>query len=781
MRNMHVRKPRAKQILKPIPSRRKRVMTILASVALAVLSVAGVGLLALTALLLRVRPTLPSVAQIAAFQPASATHIYSSDGVLLATLQIENRKPVQLREISPKLIDATLAVEDNRFYEHSGIDLRGIGRAVWANLTSRDLSAQGASTITQQLARNVSQFGISKEKTVTRKLREALTAERIEQVFDKDTILELYLNQIYYGSGAYGVEAASRTYFGKPAAKLDLAEAALLAGLPQRPVAYSPYSHPKEARARRDVVLKRMLDTGRIAAADYERAKREPVKLAGRRASRSVYRAPYFVDWVVRDLEKRFGMDAVYSGWKVVTTLDWRMQERAERAVRRGLRFGATQGALVSIDPHTGEVRAMVGGVDYKKDQFNAVTQGKRQPGSAFKPIVYAAAFDGGALSLYSTLKDEKLEIPSGGKTWTVHNFGGGYRNRDVTVLEAIADSINTIAVQAAQEAGLPRVIYTAQRMGITTDLAPYLPLALGASAVRPIELCSAYGVFAAEGSRYKPVGIRSVQDANGGYVLQDDPERRREGPCLSGDTVEQMNVALRSVVTQGTGGAAASVPNAFGKTGTTNDGRDAWFVGYTPELVTAVWVANPRRDRLGVTHYRVMPGATGGHVAAPIWADFMREAVAVQTESNRLRHQPRWAISLPPPPKQEKSIALDDGTEAYLNPVYLPPPDASPVAQADSGVAPERTSDEGYIEHTATAAYAPASTSGYAPASTGRSSARLASIDSRGTDVVRVCAQSGLLATEWCDTTILVRANSRSVPTTYCRKHHAPFGEPAE
>ena len=781
----------------PRMSRRKLIYTILASVATLLIAMAAVAVLSLTVLLLRVRPTLPTVAQIAAFQPASATKIYSSDGQLLATLQIENRRPISLKEISPKLVDATLAVEDSRFYEHRGIDFRGIARAVYANLTSRDMGAQGASTITQQLARNVSAFHLGREKTVARKLREAMTAVRIEQVFDKDTILELYLNQIYYGSGAWGAEAAARTYFGKPAARLDLAEAALLAGLPQRPVAYSPYTNLKGARERRDVVLKRMLDTGRISIADYERARSEPIKLAGRRASHAIFRAPYFVDWVVQDLVKKYGVDRLYSGWKIVTTLDWRMQERAENSLRRGLRHGATQGALVAIDPHTGEVRAMVGGVDYQKDRFNAVTQGQRQPGSAFKPIVYAAAFDAGALSLYSTLKDEKLEIPNGSKIWTVHNFGGGYRNQDVTVLEAIADSINTIAVQAAQETGIPRIIFTAQRMGISTDLAPYLPLALGSSAVRPIELCSAYGVFAADGTRYAPVGVKTIEDTNGGFIWQDEPGRHRDSSLLNRGTIEQMNTALRYAVTNGTGGAASSVPNAFGKTGTTNDGRDAWFVGYTPELVTAVWVANPHRDSRGVVHYSVMPGATGGHVAAPIWADFMRRAVEVQKEANRLRRMPHYAIYAPQPPKPEQPIALDSGPTLYLN-------GPSPAQQSANGYYQEAQpepadSDEGWIERpsavtygtyapTGRVDYGSARTAGFQPAQDLSAGGRLVGPDTsrntrgggrRSANLVRICTESGRLATEWCPSTALMDFAGRNAPTAYCRLHHAPYGEP--
>ncbi len=758
-------------------SRLRLVKTAAASIALAGLTVPAIGILGLTGLMLSVRSTLPTVAQIAAFQPAAATNVYSSDGVLLATLQIENRKPVPLKEIARQLVEATLAVEDNRFYQHKGIDLRGIGRALLANFISGDISAQGASTITQQLARNVSQFGLSKQKSLSRKLREAMTAVRIEQVFDKDTILELYLNQIYYGSGAYGVEAAARAYFGKPASKVTLAEAALLAGLPQRPIAYSPYSSPGAARTRRDVVLKRMLDTGRISIGDYERAKSEPVRLAGRHATHTLYRAPYFVDWVVQDLVSRHGVDAVYSGWKIVTTLDWQMQERAEQAVRRGLRYGATQGALVSLDPHTGEVRAMVGGVDYKHDRFNAITQGKRQPGSAFKPIVYAAAFDGGLLSLYSELKDETLEIPGGRKTWTVHNYGGGYKNQNVTVLEAITHSINTVAVETAQETGIPRIISTAHRMGITSELAPYLPLALGASAVRPLELCGAYAIFAADGNRYRPTGLKLVEDSLGRMVEQDNIEQRREAGILESSTVEQMNVALRSVVTNGTGTAAGVVPNAFGKTGTTSDNRDAWFVGYTPELATAVWVAKPMRDGHGSVRYGVMTGATGGHVAAPIWADFMRAAAPLQKQVNQSRHVHAYAINLPPPPpKVEKIIALDDDIRDGQTGITIP-------ASEDLG---DPTSAAGTESAARAGGYA--QQADYQADERGHGGVRTEGTQSLGVEsraaqnresvVVRVCASTGKLATEWCDTTLVMDASAPDAPADYCHRHHAPFGE---
>jgi penicillin-binding protein 1A len=769
--------PKARREVTPIDrprwSRKKIWKTAFACSLLAILTFITVVALGFTLLVLRVRGTVPSIAKISAFQPATATNIYSSDGILLATLQMENRQVVQLKNVSPDLINATLAVEDSRFYEHSGVDLKGVARAFCANLINRDATSQGASTITQQLARNVNAFGLGKTKSLSRKVREAMTAIRIEQVFSKDEILELYLNQIYYGSGAYGIEAASRTYFGKPASRLSIAEAALLAGIPQRPNAYSPYTNLTAAQTRRNVVLKRMLDTGKISIADYERAKSEAIHLAGRKTNHTVYRAPYFVDWVVQGLVARYGVDAVYSGWKVVTTLDWRMQQAAEKSLRQGLRSGATQGALVCIDPHTGDVRAMVGGVDYQKDRFNAVTQGKRQPGSAFKPIVYATAIDTGAVSLDTKIKDEPLKIPTGNgtKMWTVHNYGGGYRNQDVTVLDGITSSINTVAVEAAQETGINRVIEYAQKMGITTELAPYLPLALGSSAVRPIELCSAYGIFASEGDLYKPISVQSITDGAGkAYDMPSAFERRQSG-ILQPATILQMNEALHSVVQNGTGYAAAVVPYAFGKTGTTSDSRDAWFVGYTPDLVAAVWVAHPDRDARGIVHYAVMPGATGGHVAAPIWAGFMRTAAPIQKRVNQLRGKRPWTITLPPPPAPEAKEDLSQMTmdmDAGSQGINLKGPFPGEQYDRNTGVQPEVY----YQNSRPNANYAQAIN--YGSASDNLKGASRGS----GENLVEVCADTGQLATEWCDTTTMVDFTGRKAPTGSCRKHHAPAGE---
>jgi penicillin-binding protein 1A len=728
----------------------------------------------ITLMIVRLRHTLPTISRIALFQPSSGTRIYSSDGVLLATLQMENRQPVPLSAISPNLVDAIIAVEDSRFFEHHGIDYRGVARAAFANLINRDVTGQGGSTITQQLARNVSDFGLSKEKSLERKLREAMVAVRIEQVFDKNEVLDLYLNQIYFGSGAYGVEAAAKTYFGKSARRLTLAEAALLAGLPQRPVAYSPYTDKEAAVARRNVVLRRMLETGKISQAQYELARREPLKTTGRRSNHAVYRAPYFVDWVVKDLVKKHGVDAVYSGWKVVTTLDWRMQQAAERAIRTGLSYGATQGALVCIDPHSGDVRAMVGGVDYEKDRFNAVTQGLRQPGSAFKPIVYAAALDTGSVTLETPIQDALLQIPTDNRTWTVHNYGGGYSNKDVTVFDGLRRSVNTVAVQVAVAAGIPTIIQYAQRLGISTELAPYLPLALGASAVRPIELCSAYGVFAADGDRYEPTGLRSIKDSRGVQLEKSSAFQRKRETLLQPASIADMNTVLWAVVHEGTGTGAAGVPNAFGKTGTTSDHRDAWFVGYTPELVTAVWVSSPYRDRNGIVRYKTMHGATGGRVATPIWARFMRAAVPLQQKANKARGIHAWSIKVLPPPRPETSIDLteyDNGSGAQSNDnawmndldrwsnhsdgygsqqagwdtrryMYMPP-----ARPADQGLEPYRA--EHYGEGSLMA-----DSSDY---------------------LVTICADSGRLATDWCPTTVLLNTTAGRAPTSMCRMHRGP------
>ena len=758
-----------KQRALAIDWKNRKTRTVLLAILIAALAAAALAAIVLTFTMVRVSATLPSIAQITSYRPVEATKIYTSDGILLAKLQMQNRKVVKLESISNHLIDATIAVEDSRFYQHTGVDPRGILRAVWANLTEADSTGQGGSTITQQLARNVPEFRISRKKTFHRKLREAMTARRIEQALDKNEILELYLNQVYYGSGAYGVEAAARTYFGKPASKLTLAESALLAGLPQRPHAYSPYNSLSAAEGRREVVLSRMVETGKINRSEFHQARSEKIKLAERMTNNRIYRAAHFVDWVVRELADKYGVDALYSGLQVVTTLNWRMQQAAESAVRGRLPYGATEAALVSLDPHNGHVRAMVGGRDYKKNQFNAITQGLRQPGSAFKPILYAAAFESGTVDVATRVTDEKIQLAlDERKTWTVHNYGGGYTNKDRTILDAIRYSINTIAVSVGLQTGLERIIGHAKAMGITSDLPAWPSLTLGAGSVRPIELCSAYGIFAANGERYLPTGIIQVKDARGQVILQDSPRERYVQPFLAPDTLNQMNFALREAVRSGSGHAAARVPNAFGKTGTTSDYRDAWFVGYTPDLVTAVWTAAPYKTAKGTVKFKVMHGGTGGRIAAPIWARFMDVAAGLQKQINR-KHGRRWEIPVldyQVEPVELKIADADNGSDWAEDVSASPSPEsatyyqyvvAAPSAQTgDLLYPPTQFSERNIPRETPTA------------------------LNDPPVDIL-ICADSGQRAGDYCLVTVTQRvAASAESRLRICRKHRAPAGEPA-
>ena len=597
---------------------------------------------------------LPPVTSLADTTNNPVTTIVTSDGVLLATFETKYRRPVTLSEISPNLIDATIAIEDARFYKHSGVDMRGVARALLSNMRSGNSTGQGGSTITQQLARNLY---LSNEKTFRRKIEEMLLARQIEQRYNKHDILEAYLNTIYYGNGCYGVEAASRAYFHKSARDLSLAEASLLAGLPQRPLSYSPVQHLNAALARRSDVLRRMVVNGKISQVQREQAEKEAIRVfKPRMQSQSDWKAPYVVAHILSQMRDTYGPEFLYSGVKVVTTLNWEMQKAAERALYYSLHShrGPNTGALISLDPRTGAVRVMVGGADFKADQFDAVYQGIRQPGSAFKPLVYTAAFDANVCNLANTLEDKKLIYQVPPKDWVVHNYDGTYRGT-VTVLEALRQSINTIAVQVADQTGPTAVAAYAQRLGITTPMETNLPLALGASGVHPIDLCSAYTAFANGGNRYDPYLIADISDARGSEVFRDDPTKRLHANFLSGSTLEQINVALREVVLNGTGMAAAAIPDAHGKTGTTSSHRDAWFVGYTSNLTTAVWMAHVRKETVhqkdqvvDVTKYLPMPGATGGSLCAPTWARYMKTALSVQKRVDRAHNIAYTYISQP-------------------------------------------------------------------------------------------------------------------------------------
>lgn len=642
-----VHRPRARRNA-TVSSPKKKIKTFFALVLLAVLTVVAVGLAGFLVIFYRFSAELPGIEAVTADIKAPVpTTVYSEDGVLLARLDAVNQQPVTLDQIPKSLIDATVAIEDHRFWEHPGIDVQGIGRALVANIRGNG-TKQGASTLTQQFVRQPevssslnpanaadNRFGLSADKKYSRKIREALIALRVEQIYNKKEILQLYLNNVYYGAGAYGIEAASETYFGKHASKLSLSEAALLAGLPQRPSRYTPFEHLKAALKRRDEVLAAMQTYNYIKPDECEAAKTEtPALVPPPDHKLQVFRAPYFTAYVLDLIRKKYGQDYLYSGLKIETTLNFKMQKMAEEALEHGIRTadnGANQGAVVSLDNKTGYIRALVGGRNYRQDRYNAVTQGRRQPGSAFKAFVYAAAFDTDTYSLNDALPDTFFAYPNDPK----HRGVAGETNRTLDFATAIALSSNSVAVQVANRVGIKTVIQYAHKMGITTTLAPYLPTAIGASAVRPLDICSAYSIFPMNGSRAHPMAVVRVTDANGNVVEENTPDIDTE--LLRPNTINQMNTAFEAVVTRGTGVAARGNPengiieNARGKTGTTNDNRDVWFVGYTPELTTAIWVANVKvTEHKGKKRYlyREMPGAFGGSVCAPIWHDYMIKAV---------------------------------------------------------------------------------------------------------------------------------------------------------
>ena len=793
------------------PTLKKRLKNFAAFLALLILSAVAMLAVYLVVVFIEVSRNLPSVDEINNIQPTQGTQIFFADGTKMADIGVENRKPVKLDQISKYLIDATVAVEDSRFYEHRGIDLRGILRAAYHDAIGGDVR-EGASTITQQLARNINALGLTRRKLIRRKIAEAMLAVRIEQAFSKDEILELYLNRIYYGNGAYGAEAAAELYFHKPAKDLTLGEAAWLAGLPQRPAFYSAPAHRDQSLRRRETVLQRMVDTGKITPEERDAAKDEPLHIFKPKPTGSqIYAAPYVVNYVVSQLVKSYGPDAIYNGMKVYTTVDPQIQKTAEQTLADGVnRSGvANQGALICIDNRTGFIRAMVGGLNYQRDQFNAVTQGIRQPGSCFKPIVYTAAIDTGKVTLDTRYRDDP-SIPGEhtGNKWHPKNYSGRYSYRRITVLDAIKHSINTVAVKVAMDTGLRTVIDYARRMGITTPLAPYAPLALGASGVKPIELCEAYTVFATGGKRATPQCIKQTSTYAGDVVDEWEPDLKDTG--IRPDTITAMNEALREVVLHGTGTMAADVPNAHGKTGTTSDSRDAWFAGYTPELTTVVWVAHENRTRNGHLNpkepYLPMPGATGGHLCAPIWRDFMLKAVPIQMKANQALTEPARSSPAPQPAAHREGLNaphLQQPRPAPAEPNGLMPPTPQPPSDTTApgtptdqqGAGPAAT-PAGPIHSTPPIMPAPAlpargtsSTSAVLPRATQPAPSRAAEPMARpalpapkpdpGDEIVtvRLCADTMKRATPWCPVTIERRMKRKDIPGR-CKLHKPPPGE---
>jgi penicillin-binding protein 1A len=589
----------------------------------------------------------PSADALQDYEPRQTSKLYAADGRFLAELGLERRTLVKIADVPPLVKNAFIATEDQRFYEHSGIDWKSVPRAVLVDLENRNF-AEGFSTITMQLARNIFPERISRDKTLIRKLKEAKVARAIEDHYSKDRILELYLNQINLGNGSYGIESAAQRYFGKSLRDLNLAEVATLAALPKGPERYNPRRFPDRAVQRRNTVIMVMRDQNMITPEQASEAQAYPLKLATRVEAGQL--APYYVEWIRQQLDDRFGKQLYEQGLKVYTTLDLDLQSAAERSMERQMRaiesgrYGPfphksyerymaaandddqdaasspyLQGAFVAMDPRTGAVRAMVGGRDFDDSKFNRAVQAVRQPGSTFKPIVYADAIQNGRPLSY-LLDDSPLTVQMGGNsTWTPQNFEGDFVGK-IPMRRALYQSRNVPTIRLGLELGTQSVIDEARRFGITSPIPGYPSIFIGAADVYPIELIAAYSTFANLGSRATPMAITRVEDQKGTILWEPEPT---SVPVMSPEEAWLMVSVMKDVVQRGT--AAGSVGSQFhypagGKTGTTNDGTDVWFIGYTSDLVAGVWMGFDRPQK-------IKSNAQGGILAAPAWTAFMNEA----------------------------------------------------------------------------------------------------------------------------------------------------------
>ena len=693
-------------------------MRTLARVGLGLLILAAVAAAAIGWFLRGLLTDLPDVASLRDYDPPVLSRVYSRDGVLMAELFDQRREVVDAASVPPHVMQAFLAAEDSAFYRHEGIDIPGILRAAWANLRAGRV-VQGGSTITQQVAKSLL---LTPERSLRRKVREAVLALRIERNLSKAEILHLYLNQIYLGHSAYGVEAAAKVYFGILSAELSVGQAALLAGLPQAPSRYDPFQYPERARERRRYVLQRMAREGWLADEEASRLTTEPLGLVP--SENPFYSvSPYFSEQVRQMVEERHGREALLQGGlRITTTMDSRLQAAARTALRDGLEavdrrqgwrgplekidpalpgpFAAgaapipgdrsralvvavdtdgarvlaggllvalprehlawalsrgaepmlllqpgdvvlcefavaedgdlvahliqepeVEGALVCLDPHSGEVLACVGGYDFSRSQFNRAVQAQRQPGSAIKPLVYAAAVENGytpATLMYDTpIVYDSADLD---EKWKPRNYSKRFYGA-TTLREALVHSRNIITVKVLRDIGVPRTVAFLQQLGVTSPLSADLSLALGASSLSLLELVKVYGVFASGGVLHPPRFVLRVDDPASGAA--DEPAAPTGLPVLSPATAFVITDMMQAVIREGTGRRARGLQHpAAGKTGTTNDNRDSWFLGFTPELVTGVWVGFDDGRTLGKRE-------TGGSAAAPIWLEFMQAATA--------------------------------------------------------------------------------------------------------------------------------------------------------
>ncbi|HSJ64684.1 MAG TPA: PBP1A family penicillin-binding protein [Gemmatimonadaceae bacterium] len=569
----------------------------------------------------------PSATAIRSYRPSEGSRVYDRSGKLLGQLTEVRRVNVSLGEVPRHVRQAFIAVEDRRFHSHDGLDWRAVPRAAIRNIAAGGVR-EGFSTITMQVARNAFTPRLVRARTMRKKLLELRLARLIERNLTKDEILELYLNVIYLGNGVYGVEAASRDLFGKSVSDLSVSEGAVLAALPKGPSVYTPRVNPDRARRRRDLVLSLMAREGYISDERAQRASQERLRVASKEWKPNVPRSAA-IDPVRAVVDSLLGRDALERGdVRVYTTIDPRAQTAAERAVRRqaariqreaerwsGRTDEEVEGALVALDPRSGDVRAIVGGRNGTRGGFNRAIAARRQPGSAFKPFVYAAAL-GAGLGPATYVDDEPISVQMQGRVWTPANYGGEYQGR-TTLRRALMRSANAATVRVSRTVGEGRVVDAARRAGITSPLSPLPSIALGALEVTPMELVSAYAPFANGGLRVRPRIVRRIEDSDGAVLWQADSAARPR--VMTPEDAYQITAMLRGAVDYGTGSAVraygARGPIA-GKTGTTNNNADVWFVGYTPTLVAGVW--------FGYDTPRQLSGnASGGRLAAPAWAEF--------------------------------------------------------------------------------------------------------------------------------------------------------------
>ena len=573
--------------------------------------------------------SIPHIEQLEKYQPSTITRIYSNDGEVLAEFFQERREVISLSQIPLHLQEAFISIEDQRFYQHGAVDLRRIVGMLWANLRARRI-VQGGSTITQQLARTLF---LTPEKTLTRKIKELILAVQIERKYSKKEILEMYLNQIYFGHGVYGVGEAASYYLGKKVGDLNIAESAFLAAIPRNPAYYSPLTHPEHTHQRKKIILKKMYELGFINEEQWKKARERPIEIIkNRKKEGNIYLAPYFVEWIRQKIEEKHGYEALWrGGLKVYTTLDFNLQKIAEKALVDYLEKNNHQGALLAMDPHTGFVKALVGGRSFKESQFNRAIQAYRQTGSAFKLFTYTAAIDSKKFSPVSLFFDAPVIFKKGktGKEfWSPRNYEGYFWGK-VYLWQMLAHSINVSSVRLLEKVGIEKVIHYAHLLGIESNLNHDLTLTLGTSSLSLLEMVRAYATIANYGIKIKPIFIRRVEDREGRILEENFPKGER---VLSPQTSYVMIDLLRKAIDYGTGRRVRWLgfnrPCA-GKTGTvgwsgeedTDKTMDAWFIGFTPDLIAGVWIGNDDGSPLGEK-------VTGSIAAIPVWTEFMKNAL---------------------------------------------------------------------------------------------------------------------------------------------------------